>query len=127
MREIRVTSFSELHERLFDDCWDASLRRFRSRFAFRGVARASRHELVASLTRLGAKLGQLEGPMLRTFRKYARQLADVDDSVWSWLAVAQHHGFPTRMLDWSFSPYVALHFAMSDVSTFDEDSAVWAV
>src|SRR5437763_9319821 len=99
MREIRVTSFAELHERLFDDCWDPALRRFRSRFAFRGAA-GQDGELVPSFARLGAKREELEGPMLRTFRKYARRLADVDDSVWSWLAVAQHHGFPTRMLDW---------------------------
>ena len=41
MREIRVGSGAELHERLFEDSWQESLGRHRSNFAYRGRALAS--------------------------------------------------------------------------------------
>lgn len=126
MREVRVRSWSELQDRLFAECWDEGLRRHRSSYAFRGMASAA-HALGSSLSRLGERAADLELPMLRTFRKYAHRMAVVEDSVWSWLAVAQHHGLPTRLLDWTFSPYVALHFMTQDPTFYGEDGIVWAV
>ena len=127
MREIRVRTWSELDAALYDESWDPGLRRHRSRFVFRGMKDVSL-ELGFSLSRLGPEAPRLEVPMLRTFRRYARRLANIDDdSVWSWLSVAQHHGLPTRLLDWTFSPYVALHFMTEDGACFEKDGVVWAV
>jgi hypothetical protein len=127
-RDVRVSSFSELHERLYADSWNDALRRFRSRCAFRGVCDAAA-DLSTSLDRLaGPDRVNLESHILRNFRKYAVRdggtLPFVGDSLWNWLAMAQHYGLPTRLLDWTFSPYVALHFMTQDVESFHLDGAV---
>jgi len=42
------------------------------------------------------------------------------------MIIAQHHGIPTRCLDFSISPLVALHFALTN-NNQDENAAVWAI
>lgn len=45
------------------------------------------------------------------------------DTYLEWLMLMQHFGAPTRLLDWSQSPYVAIYFAVIDCSK--DDAAVW--
>ena len=47
------------------------------------------------------------------------------DQIIDWLALMQHYGAPTRLLDWTRSPYVALYFAMQGES--DGDAAIWTI
>jgi hypothetical protein len=49
---------------------------------------------------------------------------DNNEDYWALLALAQHHGYPTPLLDWTKSPYVALFFAFKDVKKDDKDGFV---
>jgi len=120
---MQAKSWVELDELLFAGAWNQGLRRFRASSAFRGVGRVGL-DLSPGLARLGGDFTLKERHLVRNFRKYARRSFVGDDSVWNWLALAQHHGLPTRLLDWSYSPYVALHFATADLPHVDRDGEV---
>jgi hypothetical protein len=124
--EIRAESWAHLQDLLFADSWQETLGRHRSDYVFRGEATGDTN-LVTSLQRLGGDYGDIERHLLRNFRKYAhRDVAHVDE-LWYWMALAKHHGLATRMLDWTYSPYVALHFATANTTQFDQDALIWMV
>lgn len=123
---IEIQSWTDLHERLFEDSWNEQIGRFRSRYAFRGMD-CSNFPLTTSLMRLGGDYPSLERHLLRNFKKYSTHDVVSGDTEWHWMSIAQHHGLPTRLLDWTYSPYIALHFATGRMETFDQDAAVWAV
>ncbi|MBV9181168.1 MAG: FRG domain-containing protein [Acidobacteria bacterium] len=124
--DVRVRNWQELQSRLYHGAWQDELQRFRSPFVFRGVANAT-HSLETTLTRLGHGYERRERSLLRNFRKYAHRSAVNVDSLWNWMALAQHHGLPTRLLDWTFSPYVALHFATASADHWSAAAAIWCV
>jgi len=63
-----------------------------------------------------------EKRILRAFQRRARlELRIPIDAEFEWLAVAQHHGVPTRLLDWTTNPLMAAWFATS--STTDAGTA----
>ena len=126
MYETRAESWTHLHELLFADSWHERLGRHRSDYAFRGEASRDA-KLMTSLQRLGGDFADVEPHLLRNFRKYAQRSDVPEDSLWHWLALAKHHGLATRLLDWTYSPYVALHFATALPLRFDEDGAIWMV
>ncbi|MEN3340524.1 MAG: hypothetical protein V7647_4200 [Acidobacteriota bacterium] len=124
-----MRSWLDVLEALYAGSWSHDLQRFRSPYAFRGHSRLD-HTLASSLVRLaapGADVHRLELALLRNFRKYAHDEGVGADSIWAWLSLGQHRGLPTRLLDWTYSPLVALHFATHDPADFGEDGVVWCV
>ena len=124
-REVRVTSWDDFRTTVLDP-------RYRS-WAFRGHADAT-WPLFSSLSRYLQTYRvhrdawpQQEARILRIFKRKAhlllQHLPSQNDS-FEWLALMQHHGAPTRLLDFSWSPFVAAFFALEHAAT---DAAVWAV
>jgi hypothetical protein len=101
------------------------------RWAFRGQADAD-WGLTPAIERLAPEpvfWNNAETRILRDFKErahlYLRASPAPDDEL-SWLALMRHHGAPTRLLDWTKSPYVAAFFAASEAAR-DEPFAVWAI
>jgi hypothetical protein len=71
------------------------------------------------------KKRQYEMEMIREFQRKAGLYLDREpdkDDVLEWLALMRHYGAPTRLTDWTYSFYVAVHFALAD----DLEGAVWS-
>jgi hypothetical protein len=68
-----------------------------------------------------------ESRIVRIFKRKAHQFLDKPpdaDDDFQWLALMQHHGAPTRLIDFTWSPYVAAFFALERARA---DSVVWAM
>jgi hypothetical protein len=123
--DIVIRSWEHLLSEVYTDAWKADLSRYRSDFAFRGLSDAS-YELKNSLLRNSGHHPEFEYHLLRNFRKYARTAEPNQTSTqWRSLVLAQHHGLPTRLLDWTYSPFVAMHFATANTEKFDTDGVIW--
>lgn len=82
---------------------------------FRGVADAVNHLLIPKIGRNPKRYNAgTEQILFKNFKRRAQQFVDARPlSDWDLLSLAQHHGLPTRLLDWSTNPLVAAFFAVS--------------
>ncbi len=125
--ELKATSWTNAIELLYENSWQDDLQRYRSNYAFRGLSDKT-YDLKTSLMRLGGKYWEVERHLLRNFRKYAQtENVELNYSDWKWLTIGQHHGLPTRLLDWTYSPFVALHFVTQNIQRYDRDGVIWCV
>lgn len=125
--DIRISSWEELINELYQHAWKPQLERFRSDYAFRGLSNCD-YRLKNSFLRNCGEEPELEYHLLRNFRKYARTEKDsLTSTQLRSLVLAQHHGLPTRLLDWTYSPFVAMHFATANAEKYDIDGVIWKV
>lgn len=112
VKETVVHNFSQLHE---------VLRPFRGRngYIFRGQADPS-WDLIPKAGREGFS----DKDDVLYFRGWKRRAARFLDATrfsneWQLLSLAQHHGLPTRLLDWTWCPLVAVFFALFEERNSD--------
>lgn len=124
--EFVADDWATLQRLLYRNSWNEEIARHRSPYVFRGMTN-SEHGLETSLQRFvgDSSKWDLEVHLLRNFRQYARQEIEQPASPFHLMALAQHHGLPTRLLDWTYSPAVAAYFATG--GSPDADGVVWAV
>lgn len=70
----------------------------------------------------------IEYDLLLRFKRFgSRYLEDIDNNILELLAQTRHYGLPSRLLDWSSNPLVALYFSVSDKYLLDDmkDGVVW--
>lgn len=73
-------------------------------------------------------LEQKECEVLETFSNHLlTYVQHRPQTAWEELAIAQHHGLPTRFMDWTTNPLVALYFAVRNTSGRSANSAVYVL
>lgn len=114
IRVEQITTLEQINKIIWDQQYQSTLMRNRSPYLYRGLPNSNYH-LATSLRRnCKEKKNDIELAILRNFVKYAA-LEDpaLKTSIWRQMIVGQHHGLPSRLLDWTYSVLIALHFATS--------------
>lgn len=124
---IEIKTVEDVSRLILDQDYNPEIDRLRSHYLFRGMPDANFSMLTSLRRNCKQKQQFLEPSLLKSFARYA---SISEDSVWEQMTIGQHHGLPTRLLDWSHSALIALHFATSEndmADTDKRDGAVWRI
>jgi len=113
MKESTICTWDDLLEKLQSKEFD------KSSYIFRGV-RDSSYALRPKVGREFNDKTRYSATQEESLYDRFRQLSALYrtsrlDDQWESIAVAQHHGLPTRLLDWTFNPLVAAYFALEEM------------
>lgn len=131
IKEVRISTLEELAPLLYDQPYNEDISRYRSTYVYRGMPDTS-FKMATTLKRNCKHLQkELEPAILNNFARYAvMEDPSVTQSVWREMIVGQHHGLPTRLLDWTHSAIVSLHFATAEPNLEDMDAhdcMIWRI
>ena len=110
-----IDTIDGIKDLIFEQTYNAEIDRTRSSYCYRGM-RNSGYDLTTSLSRnCKDAAAELEQPLLENFINYVRlEDPSISESAWRAMVIGQHYGLPTRLLDWTRSTLVALHFANAE-------------
>ena len=131
INKVVVKTIEDASLLFLDQQYDNDIKRLRTNYLYRGIP-DTKYRLETSLSRNCRHRARLIEPsILRNFTKYAiNEDPYLYTSVWRQMILGQHHGLPTRLLDWTHSSLIALHFATSENNIADtdkRDGIVWRI
>jgi FRG domain len=126
-KEYVVESLSEFLERVKTKKEAEEGKGKNADFIFRGQVRDKPLlPKIARLHFLHLDFENREKLMLEEFKRLSLGLTDlIPETDWDYLSLAQHHGLPTRLLDWTYQALPAVYFAVETAPEDDNDAVVW--
>lgn len=126
MQEYKIKSFADFHRCIQEY--------FITGTFYRGINNIIEHKLIPSIGRFLSNdnkqidlktFHEEERNALLIFRTEGQKFSEMPlTNFWDFIFLGQHHGLPTRLMDWTYNPLVALYFALEH--PVDTDSAVYA-